>query len=698
MKNAGMAAVVLLTGTLAAALVYAVAAETAPAPSRAVPAAASAKKPTLGTWGVDLPGMDRKSKPGDDFFRFVNGAWYETAVIPSDRTSTGSFVDLDIQSETKVRTIMADLEARKAGLAADEMRVRDLYHSFVDTQRVEQLGLKPAEKDLQTIAAAKTLNDVARLMGSVGMGTESVFDSGIGVDDKKPDAYAIFISQSGLGLPDRDYYLLDEKSIVAARTAYRAYVAEILDLGQIPDAAKKADAIFNLESEIAKIHWPRADRRNADKMYNPLTVSELEKFAPQFPWGLYLKEMGISNAEQGTRRVVIGEKTAFPQLAALFAKTPVDVWRDYLTFHYLSSHASYLPKRFDDARFNMYGKVLGGQGQQLARDKRGVRFLGGVIGEGVGKIYVAKYFSPEAKAKAKDLVGNLLDVYRQRIQTADWMSPATRQKALDKVANFSVKIGYPDKWRDYSKFQVNADDLLGNMERGSQFEWNRKLVRLDQPVDRGEWGMSPQTVNAYYDASLNEIVFPAAILQPPFFDANADDAVNYGGIGAVIGHEISHGFDDQGSKYDAKGVQDWWTADDRENFDGRTASLSKQYASYSPVQGMFVNGQLTLGENIADLAGLTVAQAAYHLSLKGKEPPVLDGFSGDQRLFLGYAQVWRYKAHEETTRQRLLSDPHSPPEFRINGAVRNVDAWYQAFNVKPGDKLYLAPEARVRLW
>jgi putative endopeptidase len=695
MKKTGIAAVVLLTGTMACAI----AAETATVPSRPAPISAAVKKPTFGAWGVDLAGMDRTIKPGDDFFRFVNGAWYDKAVIPSDRTSTGSFLDLDIQSEDKVRMIMGDLEARKAGLTPDEARVRDLFHSFVDTQRVEQLGLKPVEKDLRTIAAVKSLDDVARLMGSVGMGTESVFDSGIGVDDKKPEAYAIFISQSGLGLPDRDYYLLDEKSIVAARTAYRAYVAEILNLGQVPDAGKKADAIFNLESEIAKIHWARADRRNADKMYNPMTVAELQKFAPQFPWGLYLKEMGIANAEQGTRRVVIGEKTAFPQLAALFAKTPVDVWRDYLTFHYLSTHASYLPKRFDDARFNFYGKVLGGQGQQLAREKRGVRFLGGVIGEGVGKIYVAKYFSPEAKAKAKDLVANLLNVYRQRIQTADWMSPATRQKALEKVANFNVKIGYPDKWRDYSKFQVAADDLLGNMQRGSQFEWNRKLVRLDQPVDRSEWGMSPQTVNAYYDASLNEIVFPAAILQPPFFDASADDAVNYGGIGAVIGHEISHGFDDQGSKYDAKGVlQDWWTEGDRKNFDGRTASLAKQYGTYSPVKGMFVNGQLTLGENIADLAGLTVAQAAYHLSLKGKEPPVLDGFSSDQRLFLGYGQVWRYKAHEETTRQRLLSDPHSPPEFRINGAVRNVDAWYQAFNVKAGDKLYLAPDARVHLW
>jgi putative endopeptidase len=685
----------LLTGSV----IGAVAADRAPVPSGSVQAGVAAKKPAFGNWGVDLAGMDRSVNPGDDFFRYVNGAWYDKAVIPSDRTSTGSFLDLDIESEEKLGAILADLEARKDSLSPDEKRVRDLYHSYVDTARVEQLGLKPAQKDLETIASAKTLSDVARIMGSVPMGTESVFDSRINVDDKNPNAYAVFLRQSGLGLPDRDYYLLDEKGIVAARTAYRAYIAQILKLGELPDADKKAEAIFNLETEIAKIHWPRAERRDADKTYNPMTVAELEKFAPQFPWAVFLKEHGIGNVEPGTRRVVVSENTAFPGLAALFAKTPVEVWRDYLTFHYLSGRAAYLPKRFDDARFDFYGKVLGGQAQQLAREKRGVRFLSGVIGEGVGKIYVAKYFSPEAKAKARELVTNLLNVYRQRIQTADWMSPATRQKALEKVASFSVKIGYPDKWRDYSNYQADPDDLLGNAERGSAFEWNRRLVRLDQPVDRGEWGMSPQTVNAYYESSLNEIVFPAAILQPPFFDPNADDAVNYGGIGAVIGHEISHGFDDQGSKYDAKGVlQNWWTPEDRTNFEARTAALAKQYNGYSSVQGMFVNGQLTLGENIADLAGVTVAQAAYHLSLKGKEAPVLDGFSGDQRLFMGYAQVWRYKAHEATARQRLLSDPHSPPEFRIIGALRNVDAWYQAFNVRPENKLYLAPVARVHLW
>src|SRR5207302_7297597 len=389
----------------------------------------------------------------------------------------------------------------------------------------------------------------------------------------------------------------------------------------------------------------------------------------------------------------------FPAISALFAKTPVETWRDYLTFHYLSDHAAYLPQRFDQARFEFFGKILGGKKEQLAREKRGALFLDGIMGQGVGRLFVARYFPPEAKAKAQQLVANLLNVYRQRIQTADWMSPATRQQALAKLDKLTVKIAYPDQWRDYSRFRVDPADLLGNQKRGSEFEWNRRLARLNQPVDRAEWGMSPQTVNAYYSTGLNEIVFPAAILQPPFFDPNADDAVNYGGIGLVIGHEISHGFDDQGSKYDATGaLANWWTPEDRKNFDARTGALTEQFNTYAPLPGLFVNGRLTLGENIADLAGATIAQAAYHLSLNGKPAPVLDGFTGDQRFFLGFAQVWRYKSQDEIARQRLLSDPHSPPQFRVDGAIRNVDSWYSAFGVEAGNALYLPPEKRVLLW
>jgi putative endopeptidase len=659
----------------------------------------ASSKPVIGNWGFDLAGMDRKVKPGDDFFRYANGAWFDQAVIPSDRPMTGGFVDLDIQSEDRVRAILNDLEMRRDRLSAEEEKVADLYKSYVDTAHLEELGLAPAKKDLETIASLKTHEDIVRIMGSVGLQEQSIVRAGIGPDDKNPDAYAVNLRQSGLGLPDRDYYLIDEKGTVAARGAYRPYIAQILSLGGIPDADAKAGRIFALETEIAKLHWTRAERRDAEKTYNPMTVSELAAFAPGFPWAVYLHERGIVDPPGGERRVIVSEKSAFPGLAALFAATPVDVWKDYLTFHYLSGHADELTKRFDAARFDFYGKVLAGQKEELAREKRGVRFLSGMIGEGVGKIYVDRYFPADAKAKAQDLVRNLLSVYRQRIEAADWMSPETRAQALAKVSNFTVKIGYPDKWRDYTKLEVEAGDLLGNQERGALFNWKRNLIRLDDKVDRGEWGMTPQTVNAYYNESWNEIVFPAAILQPPFFDPKADDAVNYGAIGAVIGHEISHGFDDQGSKYNAKGVlENWWTGEDRKNFDARTTNLAMQYNAFSPVPGMFVNGKLTLGENIADLSGLTVAESAYHLSLKGNEPPVIDGFTGEQRLFLGFAQVWRFKAREETARQRVLTDPHSPPEFRVNGTVRNVDAWYEAMGVKSGDKLYLAPEARVHLW
>ena len=662
-------------------------------------AARSTDEAELGSWGIDLTGLDRSTEPGNDFFRYVNGTWLEEAEIPADRTSTGSFLDLSIRSEERVQAILSDLEI-KENLSDIERKVRNLYRSFVDTERLEEIGLAPAMDDLQRIAEIETHEDVARVMASVSMGTESIFGVGIGIDDKNPDAYAAFVTQSGLGLPDRDYYLLDEPNIVAAREAYLDYIAKMLELGGVAGAREKAAEIYALEAQIAEIHWPRADRRDADRIYNPMTVTALSEYAPGFPWPLYLEELSISTfSDAGERIVVASENTAFPPLAELFAATSVAIWRDYLTFHYLDSHAPYLSNAFDEAQFAFRGRILAGQAQQLERAKRGVQFLDRTIGEGVGQIYVARHFPPSAKAEAEALVGNLLAVYRDRIRTLDWMGEETRAQALEKAQTFTVKIGYPDEWRDYSELDVIEDDLFGNRARGAAFEWNYDVSRLDEPVDRDEWHMSPQTVNAYYNPSLNEIVFPAAILQAPFFDPDADDAVNYGGIGAVIGHEISHGFDDQGSKYDARGIlENWWTESDRANFESRTARLVDQFNAYSPLEGMFVNGQLTLGENIADTAGITIAHAAYALSLGGEPAPVLDGFNGDQRVFLGYAQVWRYKAQEATMRRRILSDPHSPPEFRVNGAVRNVDGWYEAFGVAPDMALYLPPEERVQLW
>jgi putative endopeptidase len=475
----------------------------------------------------------------------------------------------------------------------------------------------------------------------------------------------------------------------------------MMTLAGMTDVDARADRILALETEIAKVSWNRTDRRDAGKIYNPMPASALKTLAPDFAWDAFLSESAIplKKPDSSERTVIVAEKTAFGPLATIFKNTPVSTWRDYLTVHYLHSFASYLPKRFDDLTFSFYGTELSGRTQQLDRQTRGVHILDSQMGEALGKLYVARYFPPDAKAKADLLVANLLKAYEADIQTLDWMSPATRAKALEKIHEFTPKIGYPTKWRDYSALHVEPDDPVGNAQRATIFEWNRDVARINKPVDRTEWGMTPSTINAYYNPSFNEIVFPAAILQPPFFDPTADDAVNYGAIGAVIGHEISHGFDDQGSKYDGKGVfQDWWTKEDRANFDARTAALVKQYDSYEPLPGLHVIGQNTLGENIADNAGLAIALKAYHISLNGKPAPVIDGLTGDQRLFLSFGQVWRTKMRDSAIRTQTLSNEHTVADFRVIGPTRNMDAWYGAFDVKPGEKYYLAPAERVHLW
>ena len=663
-------------------------------------AAAPAPKASLGTWGVELSGIDKSVKPGDNFFSFVNGTWFKTAQIPADRSSTGSFQDLRILSETRMREIVNGLDARPYDqLSPEERKLRDLYDAFVDTKQIEDRGLAPVKPDLARIAAVKTLKDVARIMGSIPMNVLSVYNLGIGVDDKHPNAYSVNLSQSGLGLPDRDYYLRDDKALADTRDKYKKYLTDMLTLAGVKDAAKHADKIFALETEIAKVSWTRADDRDADKVYNPMSYTDLKAMAPKFPWDAFFAEAGIpTTSPHGSRQVIVAEKSAFAPLAEIFAKTPVAVWRDYLTVHYLHAFSAYLPKKFDDTDFALYGTVLGGTTQQLDRPTRGVHLLDNELGEALGKLYTAKYFPPEAKAKAEALVANL-KAYDQDIQTLAWMSPATRAKALDKLHRYTLKIGYPDKWRDYSAYAVARNDLVGDVQRGNVFEWNRELKRLDDPVDKTEWGMTPPTINAYYNATFNEIVFPAAILQPPFFDPNADDAVNYGGIGAVIGHEISHGFDDQGAKYTGEGVlENWWTDQDRAAFKASTEALSKQYDSYEPLPGLHIIGDNVLGEAIADLAGLTIAQKAYHLSLGGKPAPVLDGYTGDQRLFLSYGQIWRQKMRDSARRTQTMSNEHAVGDYRVIGTTRNVDGWYDAFGVKPADKFYLAPDQRVKLW
>jgi putative endopeptidase len=661
----------------------------------------AAGHPQYGAWGIDLSSMDKSIKPGDDFFEYVNGTWEKTAQIPADRASTGAFQDLRILSENRMRAIVDGLDAKPGGeLSVEEKKLRDFYDAFMDQKQIESRGLAPVKKDLATLAHLKTLDDVAWAMGAVKLMTTAPFNLNIDVDPKNPNAYAIFITQSGLGMPNRDYYRRDDKAIVETREAYKKYLATMLGMAGLSDAGKRAERIYAVEHQIADAQWPNEDRRDVDKTYNPMTISALEKLAPQFPWTKFLGGAGVSIASpRGERQVIVAEKSAFPKLAAIFAATPVNVWRDYLTVHYLHQVAPYLPKKFDDADFAFYGTVIQGNTKQLDRPIRGVHLLDNNLGEALGKLYVAKYFPPEAKAKAEQLVSNLLKAYDADIRVLPWMSEATRQKALDKLHQFTPHIGYPDKWRDYSAYSVSRDALVEDVENGTLFEWNRELKRIDGQVDRSEWGMSPPTINAYYTPVFNAIFFPAAILQPPFFDPNADDAVNYGGIGAVIGHEISHGFDDQGSKYDGTGaLNNWWTAEDRKNFEARTKVLTAQYDSYEPLPGLHVNGAFTLGENIADLAGLTIAYKAYHISLGGKPAPVLDGYTGDQRFFLSVGQIWRSKYREGAMRAQVLSNEHAPAHFRPVGATRNIDAWYEAFDVKPGDKYYLPPDQRVHLW
>jgi len=663
---------------------------------------AAPAKPAFGTWGVDLTAMDKSVRPGDDFFTYVNGNWLKSAVIPPDRSSTGSFQDLQILSENRMKEIVNGLEARPlADLNPEERKIRDLYDAFTDQKQIDARGLTPVKKDLAYFASLKTHEDVAKAMGAQGRGTDSLFGDGVIPNAKNSNIYILTITQSGLGMPTRDYYLSPDKALADARNAYRKHLVTMLNFTGAKNAEARAQTVYDLEAKIAEAHWPQADRRDADKTFNPMTISALTAYAPEFPWRLFFAAQGLSpkTPDGKERSVVVRENTAFPAMAKTFRATPVAVWRDWLTLHYLHTMAPFLAKDIDDADFDFYGKVLGGQTQQLPRDTRGVRLIDGRLGHPLGKLYVAKYFPPEAKAKAELLVSNLLKAYDTDLHTITWMTEATRQKALDKLHAFTPHIGYPEKWRDYSGLKIDRNDLVGNIERSDLFEWHYRLDRIDQPVDRNEWFMTPPTINAYYTAPLNAIFFPAAILQPPFFDPNADDAVNYGGIGVVIGHEISHGFDDQGSKYTGAGIlQSWWTDEDLKAFRERTAALGAQFDAYEALPGLHVNGKLTMGENIGDLSGIAIALKAYHISLGGQPAPALDGYTGDQRFYLSYGQIWRSKYRDPAVRSQVLSNPHSPAPFRVIGATRNQDEWYSAFDVKPGDKYFLPPDQRVRLW
>jgi len=649
--------------------------------------------PHFGSWGFDLAGRDTSVAPGADFYAYANGTYVRNLQIPPDRARFGNFDALQALSEDRLHALLETASHQSDG-TSDEGKVGAFYRAFLDEQRVDALGAKPLARELAQIRAADSRGALAALMGE---GTHSffagVFDADIETDVKDPQHYAVYLGQAGLGLPDRDYYL--EPSFAAQKAAYQAYVAQMLRLADWPDADAQAAAIVDMETQIAKVSWSIAQERDPIRTYNPMTPAELAKAAPGFDWAAFLKGADLSSAP----RVVVTENTAFPQIARIFAATPVKTLQAWEAFNLADSAAPFLSHDFVDAHFEFRNKTLNGQQAQRPRWKRAVATLNGAMGESVGKLYVAAYFPADAKAKMEALVGNIRAALKARIQRVTWMSDATKARALQKLSMLGVKIGYPSKWRDYTALQISDADLYGDVERAAAFDWRRKVKRLYKPVDRTEWSMTPQTVNAYYSPSHNEIVFPAAILQPPFFDPHADMAVNYGGIGAVIGHEMTHGFDDQGRHYDGAGaLADWWTPQDNAKFVAQTKVLGAQFSAFEPLPGVHVKGDQTMGENIADLGGLLLALDAYHASLNGKPAPVIGGLTGDQRLFLGFAQIWRSAIRPDALRRQLVSDVHAPEVDRVNGAVRNVDAWYAAWNVKPGDPLYIPPDQRVRIW
>lgn len=654
---------------------------------------------TTGMSGIDKKNNDTSVRIQDDFYRHVNGAWLKNTEIPSDKSSWGAFHGLREAVLPNLQAIITSLASNpNNAIGSEAQKIADLYASYMDTASIEAAGLKPLEATFAQIAALSDKNQIPQLIGQFSrLGIDAPYGFSIHQDNKDSTKYIVDMGQSGLGLPDRDYYLnADDAKFKGYRAEYLKHLEKMLGMTGDTDAAASAQAIMTLEAAIAKAQWSKVDLRDPIKAYNKIELGKLNALAPEHDLLAFLKAAGVADK---VTYVIVSQPTYFTALAKVIQDTPLAAWKAYFKWRALSANAAMLPANFADQQFAFYSTTLRGVPQQEPRWKRGVRMADGDMGEALGKLYVAKHFPPEHKAKMEKLVANLLLAFKQSVNTLEWMSPATKKQAQAKLATFVPKIGYPNKWRDYSALVIKKDDLIGNSMRANQFAKQIEINKLGQPIDREEWGMTPQTVNAYYNPELNEIVFPAAILQAPFFDANADDAVNYGGIGAVIGHEISHGFDDQGAQYDEKGnLRDWWTKDDHKKFAKKTAALVKQYNSYSPLPGYFVNGELTLGENIADNSGLAIAYKAYHLSLGGKAAPMLDGFTGDQRLYMGFGQVWQSKMREASTLVQIKTDPHSPAEFRGNGTITNQTNFYKAFSVKKGDKMYLAPEKRVTIW
>ena len=657
------------------------------------PVAAAGAKPELGAFGIDTTQMDRSVKPGDDFFGYVNGTWLKTFKMPADKARYGMFDALGDKAETDVHTLLDGLAKTTPAAGTLEQKVGDLYRSWMDEAAIEARGITPLKADLDAIAAASTKADILRLMGRPD------YSGPIGVyifpDPADTTRYVVGITQSGLGMPVRDYYLKEGAKFDGYRAAYKAYVTRLLELIGDKAPAESAAAVIALETKLAEVHWAPEKRRDVQATNNPVDRAGLEKMVPAVDWTVTLAPAGLDKVQ----RFVVNETTAVRDGAALLDSQPIAVWKKYLAFHLADDYAAHLPKAFDEARFAFYRKALAGVEADEPRWRRGIRLLDGLIGQGVGQLYVARYFPPEHKAAMDALVANLRVSFKQRLEKLAWMDDATRAEALKKLAAFEPRIGYPSKWRDYSGYAVDKATLFENVRHGRAFEWERQVARLGQPVDRSEWRMNPQTVNASYNPFLNQLTFPAAILQPPFFDVHADAAVNYGAIGAVIGHEMGHGFDDQGREFDETGrIRNWWTADTNTKFLAQTTKLEAQYNAFCPLENTCVNGKLTMGENIGDLGGLEMAYTAYRLSLNGKEAPVLDGFTGDQRFFMAHAQIWRAVQRDDSLRNLILTNPHAPAAARGSIPERNMDAWYAAFAVKAGDKAFIPEDQRVRIW
>ncbi len=651
--------------------------------------------------GIDKQHMNLEIRPQDDPYRFVNGSWLETAEIPADQSSYGSFAELQDRAEADLRAIIEEMAAtdkpdgaKNENQGSEKQKVADFYRAYMNTELIAQKGTSAIDAEMKRIDAISNHDGLIRYLGSgqrVGFANPFVFF--VLPDMADSSRYMGYVWQTGLGLPDREYYFDGEFSKV--RSKYVEYIADLLSLADIPDADEKAKMIMALETRLAQAHWDKVRNRDPDEFYNRYIIADANALTPGFDWDAFLRFAGIEDQ----REIILAQPSYLKEATSALIGEPISSWKTYLAYKLLDGSAPYLTEDYVQLNFDFYGRTLSGTEEIRPRWKRAVEDTDAMIGEALGKVYVERHFPPEAKARMDEMIENLRMAFQLSIDDLEWMGPETKAQAQDKLRKFTPKIGYPSRWRDYSSLEIRPDDLVGNIQRSSEFEFQRNVDKLAGPIDRTEWLMTPQTVNAYYDATLNEIVFPAAILQPPWFDVAADDAANYGGIGAVIGHEFSHGFDDQGRKFDGDGnLRDWWTAQDDERFRLRAARLGEQYDAYNPIDDMHVNGTFTLGENIGDLAGVTMAYRAYRLSLKGEQAPVIDGFSGDQRFFMGWAQVWRNLCRDDELRLRLTVDPHSPGEYRANGALINIDAFHEAFDTRPGDGMWKAPEERVRIW